>query len=276
MKTLIVSIILLGTLSLLKGQESLPYSTGFDSDSERMGWREFRLGKATDPTYKWKYSTSDPKSSPNSLIHNYPVGGEDTTNDWFVSPAIDFSAGGTVDSLWYSFSGFGTPAEGDTIAVYLLEGNQNPALSDAKTRLVLFEDSLYQNDDSFRYLSGLTIPNTNKKAHIAFQYRTVVNWLDVKFDNIYISNETSSQNKLTANRQLKVYPNPANKRISFEFPEENKVFNYKLQTLKGKQVKSGTLHSVKPTLNIDQLNPGIYLLKVWNSGEAIHKKVFIH
>ena len=82
-----------------KAQTPLPYYTGFDNAAQKAGWLDFRKGFLSPSD--WTYNSFSAFSAPNSLHHDYPVGSAntDTTLDWFVSPAFNFSSGGMIDSI---------------------------------------------------------------------------------------------------------------------------------------------------------------------------------
>lgn len=60
---------------------NLPYYTGFDTQTEKEGWVEYRTGFQS--TFSW--------SMFNAISHDYNVGGNanDTVIDWMVSPALN-------------------------------------------------------------------------------------------------------------------------------------------------------------------------------------------
>jgi hypothetical protein len=197
-------------LSLCLGvhaQTSFPYYTGFDDAAQKAGWTEYRL--ADQGTYRWGYDAFNAYSAPEALSHYYPVGGTQITENWFVSPAFDFSLGGSIDSLRYSFSGFGTPAAGDTVAIYLLEGAQHPDSATAQTLLFDFRDTIYKNDNVWRKLENIPIPTASSNAYIAFKYVTVANWLDVRFDNLALSGNGIGITERPQAANVQLYPNPA-------------------------------------------------------------------
>ncbi len=170
-----------------KAQTSLPYFTGFDNSLQQAGWQEFRKG---DPAvYQWTLTNMSPYSSSTHLRHDYPVGGTFETNDWYVSPPFNFSAGGKIDSVRAYFSGFSKPGDfyDDTVAIYLLQGSPDPALATSHTLLFDFRGANYQNDDVWRKFSNISIPPTAGQSYIAFYYKTVISWLDVRFDNLSLS-----------------------------------------------------------------------------------------
>ncbi|HTN17514.1 MAG TPA: choice-of-anchor J domain-containing protein [Chitinophagaceae bacterium] len=169
----------------------LPYFTGFEDLMPVSDWQMIRKG-ATDPSYLWKIDNGTPYAGNLSLYHGYPVGGTAVTDDWFVSPEFSLVDGGKIDSIRHNFSGFGTPAVGDTVALYLLKGNPDPALASSKTLLYDFRDTKYTSDHTWKKTTNIAIPSTTGKAYIAIRYRTVSNWLDVRFDNVRISSNKPS------------------------------------------------------------------------------------
>lgn len=197
-----------------QAQTTLPYFSGFDNATQKNGWQQIRKGDVG--AYQWNYMTALPFSGTDCLNHNYPVGGTAVTDDWFVSPAFDFSAGGKLDSLRHSFSGFGTPANEDTLAVYLLTGNADPALATSRLLLHDYRGANYNNDNTWHLITNITIPPTPGTSYIAIRYKTVSNWLDVKFDNVRLSSNGTTgiiQPGHTADL-LKIYPNPTKDIVS--------------------------------------------------------------
>jgi hypothetical protein len=183
------------------------YSTGFDNATQQDGWQQYRQG-AADPFYDWNFQSSQAYSAPTCLMHNYPVGGSAATDDWFVSPSFAIPTGGMLDSLRYAFSGFGLPAAGDTVFLYLLNGSPDPDLA-TKTILYEFSGPDYQNDNTWRLLEPVMLPAQSGNSYFAFRYRTVNNWLDVRFDNLAISrNSAAGLNEQEAGT-VRLFPNPA-------------------------------------------------------------------
>ena len=200
---------LLPATATLQAQTVLPYFSGFDNATQKNGWQIIRKG-ATG-TYIWNYSTVEPYSGTDCLYHDYPVGGTTVTDDWFVSPPFILTAGGKLDSLRHSFSGFGTPANGDTLAIYLLAGNPDPALATSKTLLYDYRGANYNNDNTWHLTSNLTLPSTPGTSYIAIRYKTINNWLTVKFDNVRLRGNTTTGIGNPGNNTsfVKVFPNPA-------------------------------------------------------------------
>lgn len=218
MKTLFtIAGALLFLTTLCKAQTALPYYTGFDNATETAGWQEFRKGNA-DPGYKWGYSTFGAYSAPSALFHNYPVGGTVTTDDWFVSPGFSFPAGGTVDSVRSAFSGFGVPSTADTVALYLLTGSPDPALATTRTLLLDYRNADYSNNNTWR-THTFPLAAATGSCYLAIRYKTVNNWLDVKFDNIKISapSATFIPDQPLQGNNIAVYPNPAAQSLQIRF-----------------------------------------------------------
>jgi hypothetical protein len=210
-------------VSISKAQTTLPYFTGFDNITQKAGWQEFRKGN-TDPINKWAYTTTPAYSTPSSLGHHYPTGGTVTTDDWFVSPGFLIPAGGKVDSLRSYFSGFGVPDPSDTVAVYLLKGSPDPALATSKTLLIDYRGANYTNNSTWTSHTFTLAPATGT-CYLAIKYKTIVNWLDVYFDNIRISaNTTTSIHSEELQKEgIAVYPNPASESLQIRFEKQEAV-----------------------------------------------------
>jgi hypothetical protein len=248
-------------------QTAMPYFTGFDNASQKNGWQMFRKG-ATG-TYQWTYSTFEPYSGTDCLYHDYPVGGTTVTDDWYVSPAFNLSSGGKLDSIRHHFSGFGTPATGDTLAIYMLTGNADPALATSKVLLYDFRGTNYVNDNTWRLTSNITLPSASGSSYIAIRYKTIVNWITVKFDNIRLRSNTTTgiSNTETAAEQTKVYPNPANNVINIE--SQAHIAQINITDIKGRSVLNTTF---KKCVDLSDFKTGIYLLTcITSSGERINK-----
>ena len=263
MKTLLCLIVCSVFISFSQAQKTLPYSTGFDNVSEQEGWTEFRKGTTTDMFAVWEYTTFGAQSAPNCLSHGYPVGGTLLTDDWFVSPAIDFSNGGIIDSLGYSFSGFGTPFGDDTIALYLLIGHQDPDSSTSRSRLILFTDTSYNNDGIWRNRTQLMIPAVSGDAFIGFRYRTIVNWFETKIDDIKIVEDPSTsirprESKLE--QQLSIYPNPASDKIRLEIADGNQIEKVILIDNSGKIV--GSYSENTECIDLTSYPSAVYFIEV--------------
>lgn len=270
--TLLLSAWMLFPCASGHSQTALPYYTGFDSATEQEGWTEYRVG-ATVSLNQWSYSNIGAFSDPQCLMHGYPVGGTELTDDWFVSPEFDFSAGGMIDSLRYEFSGFGTPGSNDTIGVYLLNGSPDPALASDVVMLYNFTDSTYINDNTWRKTEPFEIPAADGQSYIAFRYSTVVNWLDVKFDNLSISGAPLGSSTIFSASSVEVYPNPSHDFINVKIDENLSVASLQLMDLQGKVVRSFEINQDK--LNVAGLAAGHYILQITSNNRSLSKKIVV-
>lgn len=250
-------------------QTELPYYSGFDNEDQINGWEEYRLG-AESEFYLWEVLSDSPFSDPNHLIHYYPVGGDELTDDWFVSPGFDMPEGGTIDSLRHAFSGFGVPQDGDTIAVYALTGSQDPELATSQNLLFDFRGDDYMPDDAWRMISDIEIPPSDEPVFIAFRYVTVVNWLDVRFDNLRISSNVVDNTRELQNRQtFSIFPNPASDKLTIHTSEQ---LNSEVQiyTVSGNLISREIIDD--GNVNISDLTSGVYIIEVELEGKKLRKQ----
>lgn len=254
-----------------QAQTALPYFTGFDSDAQKTGWQEFKKGSISQFD-KWEYVTNGAFTAPNCLLHDYPVGGTQPTQNWFVSPPFNLSAGGKIDSLRHAFTGFGVPGPGDTVAIYLLKGNADPALASSKTLLYDFRGANYVGDNAWRKLAPLTIPATTGSCYIAFYYRTVNNWLDVRFDNLRVSSNgpTGIGETALSPGTVVLYPNPATETVQFKTKEH--FIQTSIYDLSGKMVYQDIF---KETLPVAKLSAGQYIITCTTAAGQYWKQSFV-
>jgi len=182
-KILLLSFCLLWFYNLLNAQsQSLPYSTGFDSISQQAGWQEFRLGILN--SFNWKYETTNPPpSSPNSLFHDYNVGGgpTDTTEDWFVSPSLNFNTSAQLNLKL--FAQYLSADAGEYFGIWFGTGSNNPANGNfyELANLTTMQTQFQWIDTSF------TINSLTDSGYIAFKYiNTGDDWFQIFIDDINI------------------------------------------------------------------------------------------
>jgi hypothetical protein len=259
--------------ALAHSQVQLPYSTGFDNAVEQDGWNTYRLG-AIGQFNNWGYNSMNPHGAPLSIYHNYPVGGTSFTDDWFVSPMMNLESGGMIESVWHAFAGFGLPQTTDTVAIYLLIGSPNPGLA---TERILLHDyrADYQNDNTWYETEDIPIPAAASISYIAFRYKTVVNWLDVKFDDISISaTVTGVDEHLQSAIDVQVYPNPASELIRLKsyclgMGEQVDISIYNSSGIKVKEVSRVPMTDVQ--IDTSTLPSGAYLVEIVHNGGRITK-----
>lgn len=258
MKQLIItSLLLTTTVFSVSAQVNLPYNTGFEGSSEQTGWVQYKKGTQSS-FYEWEYVPGQGFGSSTALMHYYPVGGSVASDDWFVSPAFLIPTGGTLDSLRYSFTGFSLPQAADTVFVYLLFGDQDPDVANQQTILYEFTGSNYQNDGAWRLLSPITLPaQPAGDSYLAFRYKTVSNWLDVRFDNVAISGNSAAGIAETTIGKHVLYPNPSDGTVMLKPTKElASEYRFQLFDLTGKLVHEEVVNSSN-TIDLS-VEPGCY------------------
>lgn len=194
----------------------LPYYTEFDF-STTTGWTRFIEGATNQDDFPWYITIHMPYSQPWSLMHTCNTGGGTTVDDWFVSPPFNFSAGGRIDSIRSFLSALGAPGipgPGDTIGLYLLTIDPDPALASSVTLLHNFwNSSLIQG--AWMKTTNINIPPTPGISYIAFRHRAVDNCMNAFFDNLSISGNPTSANPIyRAGADFSVAPNPVTDQLT--------------------------------------------------------------
>lgn len=254
----------------LSAQVVLPYQTGFDDVSQQTGWLQFRKG-IDSQFQEWTYENALAYSDPNCLVHYYQVGGSEVMDDWFVSPAFSIPSGGTLDSLRYAFSGFGVPQNDDTVFIYLLNGSNDPDLAASVSILYEFSGINYQNDNVWRNLDPIELPAQAGNSYIAFRHRSINNWLDVRFDNLAISGNSSASLEERTEENYRISPNPFSGTITIvpvQASSLNELHTLELFDLSGKLISIISLAN-QQTVEINLIS-GMYTYRLRNSqGEQI-------
>jgi hypothetical protein len=275
-KLLFITLGFLFVFNLLKSQVVLPYFSGFDNTAQRAGWTEFK--KAATTFSHWGYG-GGAFSAPSCVGHDYsPSTGISLTDNWFVSPAFVITNGGTLDSIRYKCSGFSVPVAGDTIALYLLNGSQDPALATSKTLLFDFRGADYINDYTYKLKTALPLAAAPGNSYLAIRYRNTncsSKWLTVSFDNVAIrANSSVSISESEEDNDISVYPNPSNGKYIVSGSHITQVEVY--------DVSGKLIHSVKetgklmtPEIDLSGSLKGIYFVKIKTGDKVISKKIIV-
>lgn len=262
----------------LKAQVDLPYYCGFDNTLQRNGWVEYKTA-ATEFSH-WRYASTGAYSDPNCISHDFsPSTGITLTDNWFVSPPFSLENGGNLDYIWYSFSGFSTPLEGDTIGVYLLQGSQNPGEA-SKILLFDFRGEVYIQDNTYRSISDIPLPPSDEMSYLAIRYRNSdcsTRWLTVSFDEISISGgAVSNEEKRKREAHISVHPNPSKGCFTVGHSAETSAVAVFNET--GQEVFQGrnTRGRKMTTIDLSDQPKGIYILRIREGEEAFTRKLILH
>nr|WP_299246979.1 T9SS type A sorting domain-containing protein [uncultured Aquimarina sp.] len=69
---------------------------------------------------------------------------------------------------------------------------------------------------------------------------------------------------------LKIYPNPVFGEVLEVFLNMDKTASYEIISITGQLISTG---NVTKTIDVSNLNPGVYLLKVFNDNNQITKRL---
>jgi hypothetical protein len=256
----------------LSAQVALPYYTGFDNAAQQNGWVEYK--KAATTFSHWNMGGGG-YSLPNCVGHDYsPATGITLTDNWFVSPAFSITAGGNLDSIRYMFSGMSTPVTGDTVAIYLLNGSQNPSLATSKQLLFDFRSTDYVNDYTYHLKTNITLPSLPGLSYLAIRYRNTdcsSKWLTCAFDNIAINGNNVGIHELnTGTDQVSVYPNPAKDNLTIATNSTTKQ-SLEIYNMAGQSIYTSFIQG-HASIDISTFPTGVYIVTLNSDKETLVKK----
>lgn len=258
--------------SSISSQVTLPYSSGFNDSSEKLGWVEYKT-ESTQFSH-WNYGTGYLSST--SIGHDYsPSSGVTLTDNWFVSPGFSINNGGNLDSIRYKFSGFSEPLIGDTVGIYLLRGSQDPLLATSKLLLFDFRGSEYITDGVYRRKENINLPANNEISYLAIRYRNTdcsSKWLTVSFDNVAINGNLSSI-KDEVDDETKIYPNPATNVVNITTVKP--ISNLTISSIEGKVIYFNNEIEKGEAIDVSSFERGVYFFKYYIEGTTYSNKVIV-
>lgn len=150
-------------------------------------------------------------------------------------------------------------------------------------------DSIGYDEQSDRTIFSLT-KNVNdyfSKLYYNWDYysepaKQLKRWLDpINTGQLSIGglsyNSVNVEQRIRQQNQLVVYPNPSHDEVTLTLPETSgKIESYSIYDVTGKLMKNLPLHSTFPvTINIAELDPGIYLVKVHGEREDYSARIIV-
>lgn len=272
-RTSLALLFILGIVSFSNAQITLPYTNGFDTDSQNADWMLYRKGLTTidgNPSHTWEpHASAGAVTAPNYLWHDYPVGytGTQMTNDWLVSKSINLTNGAKLSVKAWIYT-MGGVMPGDSIEIYVLKNSQDPAVA-TKVKIAslisMAGTTGTMDAPTWKDTANIVIPATTGNAYLAFRYSSINNWFTVALDNLKLAaNPTGIEDVAKGKVSLQLYPNPATSVLQWKIDSddlqqaartEGIIFNYT-----GHELKRFRIGDAK--LDISSLEPGVYFVRI--------------
>lgn len=201
-------------------------------------------------------------------------------------------SGKIVEGQGYGQKGFGTVVPGNPIKGIIVKGGRNPggeivaqSRTNASGEYTLSSLPLNANGES--YFLIVDIPGLDTSATY---YRNISSTssaytdLDFAVDSMYIKPlQTVNIKELSLNHQIiKLYPNPANNRLTIEVPAlQSPELNFELTDLNGRSLKFISAKNEKTNadfstvIDLTDLPEGVYILKIKGERTLHHEKIII-
>jgi hypothetical protein len=254
-----------GTLSFKSSLEGYPFT------SSHANWRKASMERRNSPTeinYIPEANNDIPFSSANmrGIQIKQPFQNNGLENQMIFS----FSTEG-YENIVFGFTAKDENAADEILVDYSINEGE-PVWTSAElnnsTLPLTNEYQLYEIDFSS---IDTTNDNPNLKVRLRFDgsNMTVDNGDRVTFNNFSIKGNAYLNIKEEKALQFTIYPNPATDEF-YVVHDYNKV-DYELYSIDGKVVKKGVLPSF--SINIEDIQQGIYLLKLTANNKSLVKKI---
>ena len=226
---------------------STPYSSGFDSNEELLGWAIENTNG--DDSY---FTIVDNYGVNNSQALVYPYSTTVDADDWAISRCIDL-VGGTEYTVKIDYSVeefYGSPMP-EKLAIYYGDAQNSAAMTNLINDLGELTNVEYQTG-AFNFT-----PEASGTYYIGFHcYSDMDNYL-LKLDNFNIDIATNSNIVEASN--ISVYPNPANDFVTVANAENANIV---IVNMLGEVVANVNNASSNQNIDISKLANGTYFVKV--------------
>lgn len=91
-----------------------------------------------------------------------------------------------------------------------------------------------------------------------------------------IKNSLTSVEDASMDYRVKMYPNPTQDVVYFSLPSNNQTIDIEIFSINGRRVKAYRGNELSVSLDVSDLNSGLYSVRIGNSGVSKFKKLVIH
>ena len=243
------------------------FSEDFEGGAIPAGWTNENESVLGDATHVWTidntgeayyfgvgntYMYDEGLAGSYAIFNSDAYGGGQATAS-LTSPAFDCSAGGAIKlsfNAWFT-SGYGATAKVE-------------ASADGGATWTVVEEYASSNDYGAKIFDITSIVGTSATAHVKFTYAGDYAYY-YAVDNITVATDPLSNNK-NAFENISLYPNPTTGIMTLSGVDMNSLSDIEITNQLGQQVMNITPSKLDAnTLNIRNLNKGIYFVQVTNN-----------
>ncbi|QZE13490.1 endonuclease [Halosquirtibacter laminarini] len=208
--------------------------------------------------------------------------GKKPTDEWAVIKKIDISK---VKNFIFSTdikTRFTDKGNSKPFAIYYSYDYQDGTPEEHGTWKEMNLDLPVQNSNSWKkdIKSDVIETGTNKDLYIAFHYTTSgtgngeTSMWDIGRIEVTGDKKSTAVNDWKMNLMIQILPNPALDFISIQNRSDNKIVKMDIINIMGLQVSQQNISSENSRIDISELTPGLYLIKLHTyNGETIVKKI---
>ena len=246
------------------------YTSSFNTAEDLKGWTQFRV--IPQKVYAWAAGSGE-------VVHDYAPGytlKNNQADDWYVSPAFNIEKGAQLDSI--VFKNFGMMSDvqnGDTIGVYLLHGNSNPALATKKKLLI---DIRGENYKPYEMMSckSISLEGGDEPCYIALRYKNDVftsRWYTIGFYHIALSGikQTSGVDAVASDQTPFKIVSALNNQVNIS--GLTGVSRISLIDFSGRCIDACNCNASTCLFDISSFPSGVYIVNVESNGKRMVKKI---
>jgi hypothetical protein len=237
--------------------KTIPYAIGFEAGESLNGWIIKDIAGDEDTWYSIVNGVN-PYGGTGYMYCTTPC-----TNDWLISPCLDLQSG-----VQYEVSAWIKTIAGANEHLTIMLG-QSPTPAGLTTHLS--DVAIYLNY-YFQIKKSFTVPSDGL-YYIGIHANSTSSLANIYLDDFMVDDLVSEISEVEKEISINIFPNPADN--SFKILSTENIFQVKITNLLAQEIKTVIPNSKEVSINIADLDEGLYLIKIEASSGTITQKLVI-
>ncbi len=245
-----------GTVENFAGA-TIPYTMGFEAGESLAAWT---LIDVAGDAATW-YPIENGQNPNNGTGYAYCT--SPSSDDWLITPCLDLVSGQDYEvSAWFKTKVGGN----ESFSIMIGQSNDAAGLTTKLKDVTVAADAYDKTAATFTVAtSGL--------YYIGFHANSASSAQTLYIDDIMIDDIFTGINNSSTNNAVSMYPNPADNLLNIRSAQS--INNIKIVSVIGQEVKSVNPAANQITLDISNLESGIYFVTISTDNGSVIKKLTI-